>query len=303
MVETNLLDEMLDLTGSAYIETDDNLLIRQASQTIQLFSKFDGNNLSGHSLGHVFPQLENSLGKIRKLTSTIGEQSILRIQPKPTQFVKVTARSRMSADGHVNVLLILEDISILVFRTEILNRRIQALDTRCLELEEHLLEAGDAGLEIGKIYEYHTGVYTLDYMMNRLEEEEKSSRQIKKALSIIVLQYQNKQTNAENANEGNTETWAELKGLPQLLRQAIRSTDILGSRGIKGFMILLPQTTSLGAEITLARIRSNIAGSFNAATKVNLGVSELDLDDEDDSTQAMYQRAEMAAMQDTPTED
>jgi diguanylate cyclase (GGDEF)-like protein len=86
-----------------------------------------------------------------------------------------------------------------------------------------------------------TGVYNKPYLLKRLEEEVALAERDNTPLSLLILDLDNfRQYNRSNGGgQGDT----VLKQLAQILRSAIRQTDIVGRFGGEEFVVLYPGAT------------------------------------------------------------
>lgn len=287
MHDQYLLRKLTELTGCGYLVLDEALRIVECSPAIERLSQVKAASASGQRIDHLFPQLAESRDALLELMENSDERRFFRIRPEPTLFLKITAGSVDSEIGEGRLLLILEDISVLVFRTDILKRRIQNLDTRCQALESEI--AGDgAGEPIQHYYETHTGLFDEPYIQERLVEEDAASRRWKQPLSNLVIHVSENQQ-----SESSLDDWQIIHDLSQVLKHTVRSTDILGSLGSQGFVIILPQTPLDQAELVARRVTALIEKDITGEFKFSVGLAQMD--DRNDTGLKMFKRAKAAA--------
>jgi diguanylate cyclase (GGDEF)-like protein len=120
-----------------------------------------------------------------------------------------------------------------------------------------------------------TGINNFRYFMERLAEEKRRSERYNLPLSLIMIDIDwFKQTNDTYGHEvGNI----ILKELVEVIKECIRDTDRACRYGGEEFILILPQTDAMDAEVIAERIRDRVDrhefGGYGGAPKLHVTVS------------------------------
>jgi diguanylate cyclase (GGDEF)-like protein len=159
--------------------------------------------------------------------------------------------------------------------------------TREKRLQE-TLEAANLALQRKADVDGLTGIYNHAYLMNSLDKEMDRAKRYGTALSIIMIDIDNFKT--FNDTHGHLVGDQVLKSVAEYLLDSLRSIDVTGRYGGEEFMLILPNTTRIGALDVAERIRLGIASAgFTAKTlsiSVSAGVAEFDGQNKDALIQA-----------------
>lgn len=134
-----------------------------------------------------------------------------------------------------------------------------------------------------------TGLLNRRMLVKRLNSEIDRARRYGSDLSLILcdLDYFKEINDAHGHNAGDN----VLKGIAGILNDLVRSTDLVGRYGGDEFLIIMPETSILGAEDMAERIRKKVQeadfpalNGKNARTTISLGIthfqgSEVDIYD------------------------
>jgi len=118
-----------------------------------------------------------------------------------------------------------------------------------------------------------TGLYTRWYYTRRLQEEFDKSKRFNSPLSVIMADLDHfKRINDKYGHNVGDEV---LKKVSELIRNAIRSYDVIGRYGGEEFVVILPNTNIHYAEEVAERIRVEVEGckAFDFNITLSLGVS------------------------------
>ena len=104
-----------------------------------------------------------------------------------------------------------------------------------LEVKNHELEQLNECLQLQAITDDLTGIYNHRYIFQRLREETERAQRYNQALSIMMLDLDH--FKLVNDNFGHQTGDLVLKTVAQIIKQALRNTDVVGTlrrRGIPG---------------------------------------------------------------------
>lgn len=283
-----ILPNLLMRTGCGYVVADRELRITAASETIDRFSTGD-NPVAGRMLVQVFPEFSEYVPRLGGLFDEPGQQIRFRITRADHHYIMVSGQF-FPDDDDPALLLLFEDITLLVLRTEILGRRVKELESRAQNLEKALFNNASANHapSLTPDFNLETGLYGLDYIIRRLVEEEGFSRRWKRPLSVVILRLA---ANHETLPAG------ALEAVAGLVRSNLRSMDTMGLLDASAFILVLPQTSRDSAQITVNRILERInkeRGAQWADFNIRVGVSELLANGEDTALQ-VFERAKQLA--------
>lgn len=288
---SSILNTLLTRTGCGYLLVDAELRILEASDTITRFGAHDA-ALAGRLLAAEFPEFKDYVDQFGKLMDDPEAKIRFRIKREENVYVLVSVQ-RTELD--VPALLVLfEDITQLVLRTEILGRRVKELESRCQTLEKALPAA--AALE--PLLDPDTGLYDLDSIIGRLTDEEAFSRRWKKPFSVLVIRVNDLADLVDRYHLSTEQAKVLFKALADTIRLYLRTMDILGRVDESGIIALLPHTSKEGAQISAERILAVTQDQhFNhiGKLKLDIGLSELELDG-DDTALKMFERAKQNAL-------
>ena len=143
-----------------------------------------------------------------------------------------------------------------------------------------------------------TGIYNYRYFVQRLEEEKRRAARYNLPLSLIMLDLDwFKKTNDTYGHEvGNI----VLKDIVQVVKSCIRDTDTFCRYGGEEFIIILPQTVSVDAELLGERIREAVEKhDFTVATgiaglKITVSLGTTSFPENGLSTSELVQTVDMA---------
>ncbi len=113
-----------------------------------------------------------------------------------------------------------------------------------------------------------TGVANRRHLMEQFEVELGRSRRDKTALSVIMVDLDH--FKSVNDNHGHQAGDVALQASAKILKEAIRSTDLLGRYGGEEFFIVLPGADLNAALRTAERCRSNIEAADMQAEEITL---------------------------------
>lgn len=266
-----LIDKAFHRVGCAYLLMDTTYVIREASAGIAQLVPYTGAELLGNNLFDAYPELKTYEAKLENLGQDVDAIARFRVKRGDNHFYMVSTQRVSAEDTHLLVLF--EDVSTLVLRTEIMGRRIRELESRCLQLEKITLTK-EVGYE--EQYDVDAGLYKFDRMIERLVAEEGFSRRWQSPLSVINITF------PDNTDPINTQATIDAIGFN------LRAGDILGLGESGGLLLILPHTDITSADELLVRL-----GKLPECTAIpDLGIhgSTLNLDD-DDTALKVFERA------------
>jgi PleD family two-component response regulator len=285
----SILAGLLARTGCGYLVVDRNLEIAAASETVARFTAAGTDGLTGQALVKAFPEFQEYTPRLEILFAEPAQQVRFRIKRGEHLYVMVSSRAFTYGDAPA-LLVLFEDITLLVLRTEILGRRVKELESRSQNLEKALFSATDATKteKLTPNFDLETGLYDLDYVIRRLVEEEGFSRRWQRPLSVVVLRL---------AAGGSSLTGDVLKSVAGIIRQNLRSMDTLGLLDASGFILVLPQTAGEDARTSVDRVLERMRKQPEGAAPdldIRVGIAELSAKGEDTALQ-VFERAKQHA--------
>ena len=159
--------------------------------------------------------------------------------------------------------------------------------TREKRLQE-TLEAANLALQRKADVDGLTGIYNHAYLMNSLDKEMDRAKRYGTALTVVMIDIDN--FKSFNDTHGHLVGDQVLKSVADFLVASLRSIDVTGRYGGEEFMLVLPNTTRIGALDVAERIRLGIASAgFTAkalSISVSAGVAEFDGQSKDTLIQA-----------------
>ncbi len=144
------------------------------------------------------------------------------------------------------------------------SERTASADERVRELEEDRLEylkrVEDLSrrLALQSLDDEMTGLRNERYMLRRVSEAVRQSRRHETPLSCLLLGLDKLAETRDKLGGGAGE--AMIRACAELLRHAIRDTDLLSRYGHDEFLVLTPLTTSQGAVAAARRLRGILVG-------------------------------------------
>ena len=142
--------------------------------------------------------------------------------------------------------------------------------TREKRLQE-TLEAANQALQRKADLDGLTGIYNHAYLMNSMDKEIDRAKRYGTALSIVMIDIDNFKT--FNDTHGHLVGDQVLKSVAEYLLDSLRSIDVTGRYGGEEFMLILPNTTRIGALDVAERIRQGIASSGFTLRELRISVS------------------------------
>ncbi len=287
-----VLDSLIEHTGCGFLVMDSNLCIREASPTMSRFSGRLADSLIGKALTGEFPELTDYTDRIRRLANEPSEHIRLRVTRDAVFFAAVTVQT---IDTKSNAMLVVfEDITTLVMRTQVLGRRVKELESRCQELERNLLNGESATPRDAAQYDRQTGLLRREYVIEKLLEEEKFSRHWRRPLSVAILRLTNLAELGQQDGLTMEQRTALVGRVGEICRDCLRSMDIIGHIDTAGLLMILPQTDRVGADVTLARIERALAGHpMELVRKLERGIGVCEIDvHQVDTLEVMLTRVE-----------
>ena len=118
-----------------------------------------------------------------------------------------------------------------------------------------------------------TGLYTRWYYTRRLEEEFSKSKRFNSNLSVIMADLDHfKRINDEFGHNVGDEV---LKTISSIIKESVRSYDVVGRYGGEEFVVFLPDTNLKESQEVAERIRANVerCDQFNFYLTISLGVT------------------------------
>jgi diguanylate cyclase (GGDEF)-like protein len=139
-------------------------------------------------------------------------------------------------------------------------------------------------LEVNGIHDAITGLYSVKFFMQRMQEEVSRARRYSTPLSLMLVGL---------SDPGQTQVKENvLRRAGVLLRDKTRQSDILGRIDEQTLAILLPNTDTQGAGNLAGRIRLAIEAGDGALLSTRVGIDILKTGD--DSGVEMERRARIA---------
>jgi diguanylate cyclase (GGDEF)-like protein/PAS domain S-box-containing protein len=130
-------------------------------------------------------------------------------------------------------------------------------DVTRLKTAELALRAAHAEVERLALTDELTGVPNRRHFLSRMEQEYERARRYRHPLSLAMLDLDHfKQVNDRHGHPAGDEV---LKHFTGLLREQLRTEDMVGRLGGEEFALLLPETGQDGAVNVLERIRQQLA--------------------------------------------
>ncbi len=131
-----------------------------------------------------------------------------------------------------------------------------------------------------------TGLLNRRALIERLEDEVRRTKRYKTNLTVLICDIDYfKEINDSHGHDTGDRV---LQIVSNLLKESLRSIDVIGRYGGDEFLVILPETSMNGAKEIAERIRSTIEdfklqreGKEPIKTSVSLGVAEFNADKED----------------------
>lgn len=233
--------------GVAVMDADDRILYH--NRTFAAMFGFEEHPMIGHSHDEMMTWMFNSKAGTNIVKATLQEwldhvHSRYRSSPFRSFEVDLT-------DGRW--LLLTEQIhpsgKLVVICTDI---------TRLKETEL-ALRAAHAEVERLALTDELTGVPNRRHFLSRMEQEYERAKRYRHPLSLAMLDLDH--FKRVNDLHGHPAGDLVLKHFAGLLRDQLRSEDLVGRLGGEEFALLLPETEQEGALQVLERIRQRLAGS------------------------------------------
>lgn len=117
------------------------------------------------------------------------------------------------------------------------------------ELLQQAVGRADAGRKL-VIYERETGLFAHWYIALRCDEECQRASRYQHNFTLITV---------EPAPE--SDAWTVQEAIATWLREHLRTTDLAAYVGNAGYVVLMPETPTAGAEVVAARLRSGVEGA------------------------------------------
>ena len=291
---STLLDTLFEQAGIGYLSADGELQVLEASAGIERFCRHHARSLAGLGLITAFPEFEDYYGRLRQLARGEGSAPVrFRVRRADNSHVMVSATP--VAEGPARVLVLFEDITLLVLRTDVLGRRVKDLESRCQYLERLIDEHRDAVVADGfqRHFDPGTGLYGLDFIITRLVDEEASARRWNRPLSVAVVRLEGLARRRRNAEIDAGTLDAALRETAGVVRRRLRSMDTVGRLDETAVVAILPNVAKEEAWVPIERIRSLLADRPLIGpdrTDVRVGIAELEPDG-GDTALAVFERA------------
>jgi GGDEF domain-containing protein len=297
---SELLDTILSRAGLGYALVNSRLQIIEANETAARFGRQGrgGLALAGQPLAIPFPEFKDYESRLDQLIGAPEEELRFRIRRDNNLFAMVTVR----AVSHelASLLIVFEDITLLVLRTEVLGRRVKELESRCQSLEKALFGGVAASRKTAALepqFDTDSGLYTLDYVIGRMVEEEGLSRRWHRPCSIAVLRIDDMSGLISRKELSQQDTRDLVRAVAEVIRRNLRTTDTPGRLDDTGFVLLFPQTADDGAQVCAGRIAHVVSEQRYqnvGALALRVGTTELGTTREDTALR-MLERAKQAA--------
>jgi diguanylate cyclase (GGDEF)-like protein len=128
--------------------------------------------------------------------------------------------------------------------------------TRQLELANRQLREEKITLQITSITDGLTGVYNRTYALERYDQEIGEAKRYRKKLSVIMFDLDH--FKRVNDFYGHQIGDSVLQQVAQIFRYTMRDSDLIGRYGGEEFLIVLPETDCMEAELVAERIRKDV---------------------------------------------
>jgi GGDEF domain-containing protein len=297
---SEFLDTVLERAGLGYALVNSRLQIVEANEVAARFSKQgrEGLALAGQPLTVPFPELKDYSERLDHLIGAADEEMRFRIRRDNNMFAMVTVRS--VRHELASLLVVFEDITLLVLRTEVLGRRVKELESRCQSLEKALF-GGTSGKKkaaaLEPQFDPDSGLYALDYVIGRMVEEESLSRRWHRPCSVAVVRIDGIPKLVTGKELSQQDARDLVRAVAEVIRRNLRTTDTPGRLDDTGFVLLFPQTPGDGAQVSTDRITHVVSEQrFQnvGALALRTGIAELGAA-RDDTALKMLERAKQAA--------
>jgi diguanylate cyclase (GGDEF)-like protein len=115
-----------------------------------------------------------------------------------------------------------------------------------------------AGLEQSSLADPDTGAYVFDYFNDIVRSEIEKSNRFGRNFSLLEIALESLGPLQERLGDQGSQEW--LAGIVKRLRGAMRSADILAADGEGRFLVLLPETDTLGGAVFKQRVERALEG-------------------------------------------
>ena len=115
-------------------------------------------------------------------------------------------------------------------------------------LLQQAVDRADVGRKL-VIYERETGLFAHWYIALRCDEECQRATRYQHKFSLITVE-----------PAPDSDAWTVQEAIATWLREHLRNTDLAAYVGNAGYVVLMPETPSAGAEVVAGRLRSDVDG-------------------------------------------
>ncbi len=116
-----------------------------------------------------------------------------------------------------------------------------------------LLEQAVGRADVGRklvIYERETGLFAHWYIALRCDEECQRATRYQHNFTLITVE-----------PSPESDAWTVQEAIATWLREHLRTTDLAAYVGNAGYVVLMPETPTAGAEVVAGRLRSGVEGA------------------------------------------
>jgi diguanylate cyclase (GGDEF)-like protein len=255
MQSNQWLTSILSSLEMGVVIVDKNFKVEVWNQFMQNHSQKDAKQAVGFTLFQLFPEIQSSwLEHKCKPAFALATPVFIIWEQRDYLFKFNTSRPVTSNADHmyqnITIMPLIDDLG------EVEKLCFLIYDVTDQAVNKMHVEGLNRKLEIISRVDGLTTLYNRRYWQERFEREFKLCHRNKSTLSLIILDIDHFKT--INDRFGHVVGDEVIRNIADIIRGAIRETDIAGRYGGEEFVVLLPDTSCENAVIVAERIRQTV---------------------------------------------